>query len=140
MNETAARLDVCSALLKYLDTDTIWYVPAHFTISARSLNTRWVSFHQDYPEPLVRLQDEYWNPLIIWARDTFDIKLLTSDSVLFSTQPEATKKKLDKVLRSLDPWQMAGCVSFTLIIVYPVHSLTSHCQLWNVQHIRPSHL
>jgi ATP synthase mitochondrial F1 complex assembly factor 2 len=115
MNETAARVDVRRALLKYLDTDTIWYVFAHFTISARSPNTRWVSFHQNYPEPLVRLQDEHWNPLLIWARDTFDLELLTSDSVLFSAQPEATKKKLDKVLQSFDPWQMAGCVSFTVM-------------------------
>jgi ATP synthase mitochondrial F1 complex assembly factor 2 len=112
MNETAARLDVCNALLKYLDTDTIWYVSAHFNISACPFNTRWVSFHQDYPEPLVRLQNEHWNPLITWARDTFDIEILTSDSVLFSAQPEATKKKLNNVLRNFDPWQMAGCVSF----------------------------
>jgi ATP synthase F1 complex assembly factor 2 len=70
-----------------------------------------VSFHQNYPEPLVRLQDEHWKPLLTWARDTFDLELLSSDSVLFSVQPVATRKKLDKVLQGLDPWQMAGCVS-----------------------------
>lgn len=63
----------------------------------------------------MRLQDEHWNPLLEWARDTFDVELFTSDSVLFSTQPEATKKELDKVLQSFDPWQMAGCVLFPVI-------------------------
>lgn len=33
MNESAERMDVRSALLKYLDTDTIWYVYFRFTDS-----------------------------------------------------------------------------------------------------------
>jgi chaperone required for assembly of F1-ATPase len=90
-------------------------VSAHSTNFVRTHNTRSVSFHQNYPDPLVRLQNEHWNPLLKWARDDFDIELVTSDSVLFSAQPEATKKKLDKVLQSLDMWQMAGCVLFTVI-------------------------
>ncbi|KAI0293456.1 hypothetical protein BC826DRAFT_1015633 [Russula brevipes] len=96
MNEAATRQNVRDALLKYLDTDTI-------------------CFHQNHPEQLVRLQDEHWNPLLTWARDTFDIELLTSDSVLFNSQPEVTKRKLDKVLQSFDPWQMAAMerVTFT---------------------------
>ena len=63
----------------------------------------------------MRLQNEHWNPLHKWARDDFDVELVTSDSVLFSAQPEATKKKLDKVLQRFDMWQMAGCVLFTVI-------------------------
>jgi ATP synthase F1 complex assembly factor 2 len=81
--------------------------------------TRWVSFHQEDPEPLVRLQKDHLDPLLTWARDTFDIELLTSDSLLLNAQPEATKKKLDKVLQGFDPWLMAGCVSF--IILYRHH-------------------
>lgn len=73
------------------------------------------SFHQDHPEPLVRLQDDHWNPLLTWARDTFDVELLTSDSVLFNAQPEATKRKLDNVLQGFDLWQMAGCVSLAVL-------------------------
>ncbi|KAH9055907.1 ATP12-domain-containing protein [Lactarius vividus] len=89
MNDVPTRTDVRTALLKYLDTDTI-------------------CFHQDYPDPLVRLQDEHWNPLLAWARDTFNIELLTSQSVLFSAQPDATKKVLDEALQKLDSWQMAA--------------------------------
>jgi chaperone required for assembly of F1-ATPase len=89
-----------------------------------------ISFHQNHPEQLVRLQDEHWNPLLTWARDTFDIELLTSDSVLFNSQPEVTKRKLDKVLQSFDPWQMAGCVFF---IIFPYgHSSIGRGQQWNV--------
>ncbi|KAI0279800.1 ATP12-domain-containing protein [Russula aff. rugulosa BPL654] len=96
MNEATKRGDVRTAMFKYLDTDTI-------------------CFHQEHPEPLVRLQKDHWDPLLTWARDTFDIELLTSDSLLLNAQPEATKRKLDKVLQGFDPWQMAAMerVTFT---------------------------
>ncbi|KAI0059075.1 ATP12-domain-containing protein, partial [Artomyces pyxidatus] len=89
MDDEATREAVQSALLKYLDTDTI-------------------CFHQDYPDPLVRLQQEHWDPLIDWVRTEFDVEIQTSDSVLFSSQPAATKAKLADVLRGFDRWQMAA--------------------------------
>jgi ATP synthase F1 complex assembly factor 2 len=115
MNGATAREDVRNALLKYLDTDAIWYSLSSVTIYARSPNLRWISFYQDYPEPLVRLQDDHWKPLLTWARDTFDVELFTSDSVLFGVQPAETRRKLDKVLQGFDPWQMAGCVSLPVL-------------------------
>ena len=63
----------------------------------------------------MRLQKDYWDPLLTWARDTFDVELLTSNSLLFNAQPEATKRELDKVLQGFDPWQLAGCVSFVVL-------------------------
>ncbi|KAI9456447.1 ATP12-domain-containing protein [Russula earlei] len=95
MHEATTREDVHNALLKYLDTDTI-------------------CFHQDHPESLVRLQDDLWNPLLTWARDTFDVELLTFDSVLFHAQPDATKRKFYKVLQKFDAWQMAAMERVTL--------------------------
>lgn len=120
MNEIATRDDVRNALFNYLDTDTIWYGTPLLTNLTYSPDTRLVSFHQSYPEPLVRLQKDYWDPLLTWARDTFDVELLTSDSLLFNAQPEATKRKFEKVLQGLDPWQMAGCVSFIVLSHRPL--------------------
>jgi len=116
MNEATTRDDVRKALLKYLDSDTIWWVFSLLSIHLYSPNPWWVSFHQDYPEPLVRLQDDHWNPLLTWVRDTFDVELLTSDSVLFSAQPAATKRKFDKVLQGFDPWQLAGGVLLLTVL------------------------
>src|SRR6267154_3648665 len=129
MNEATKRADVRTAMFKYLDTDTIWYGTEIFTSHAYSPDTRCISFHQEYPDALVRLQKDHWNPLLTWARDTFDIELLTSNSLLLNAQPEATKRKLDKVLQGFDPWRMAGCVSF---IVFYRHSLNICCgQRWS---------
>ncbi|KAJ6546535.1 hypothetical protein DFH09DRAFT_1249088 [Mycena vulgaris] len=76
-------------LLPYLDTDTI-------------------CFYQDYPPQLVDLQTEHWDPLLSWARSTFDVELNTFDSLLFNSQPDETKSKMDKVLSTFDHWEMAA--------------------------------
>ncbi|KAF7295054.1 Nt-Gln-amidase domain-containing protein [Mycena indigotica] len=89
MADDATSEQVRKALLQYLDTDTI-------------------CFHEDYPQQLVDLQAKHWDPLLAWARSTFGIELKTFDSVLFNSQPEATKLKLDEVMSSLNQWELAG--------------------------------
>ncbi|KAF7304660.1 Nt-Gln-amidase domain-containing protein [Mycena kentingensis (nom. inval.)] len=81
--------EVQKSLLRYLDTDTI-------------------CFHQDHPRPLVELQDKHWIPLLAWARSTYGVELTTSDSVLFNSQPDATKSRLKQVLSTLNQWEIAG--------------------------------
>ncbi|KAJ6496537.1 ATP12-domain-containing protein, partial [Mycena vitilis] len=88
VNETT-RTEVRHALLEYLDTDTI-------------------CFYQDYPPQLVDLQAEHWDPLLSWARSTFDVELNTFESLLYNSQPNETKSKLDQVLSTFDHWEMAA--------------------------------
>ncbi|KAJ7738530.1 ATP12-domain-containing protein [Mycena maculata] len=89
MVDEATRAEVRQALLEYLDTDTI-------------------CFYQDYPPQLVDLQAQHWDPLLTWARSTFDIDLHTFDSLLFNSQPSETKSKMEEVLSTLDHWEMAA--------------------------------
>jgi len=88
VNETT-RTEVRQALLEYLDTDTI-------------------CFYQDYPPQLVDLQAQHWDPLLSWARSTFNVELHTFDSLLFNSQPSETKAKMDQVLSTFDHWEMAA--------------------------------
>jgi ATP synthase F1 complex assembly factor 2 len=67
-----------------------------------------LSFHHDDPEPLVKLQEELWDPLLEWARSTFDIEIHVHRSVLFHSQPERTRQILNDVLAQMDCWEMAG--------------------------------
>ena len=76
--------------------------------SYSQIHLRTLSFHQDDPPPLVRLQDEHWIPLLDWARSEFNVEIKTFDSVLFYAQPKETKQKFDEVMSKFDPWQMAG--------------------------------
>ena len=70
--------------------------------------TYMLSFHHDDPEPLIKLQEEHWDPLLEWARGTFDIEIHVHRSVLFHSQPERTRQILSDVLAQMDPWEMAG--------------------------------
>ncbi|KAJ7470615.1 ATP12-domain-containing protein [Mycena latifolia] len=89
MVDETTRAEVRQALLPYLDTDTI-------------------CFYQDYPPQLVELQAEHWDPLLSWARSTFNVELHTFDSLLFNSQPNETKFKMDQVLSSFNHWEMAA--------------------------------
>ncbi|KAF9466350.1 hypothetical protein BDZ94DRAFT_1158437 [Collybia nuda] len=89
LDKKESRTEVKKALLSYLDTDTI-------------------CFYQDYPPQLERLQSEHWDPLLDWARKAFDVEINKFESILFNSQPDATKEKLGKVLDEFDQWEMAA--------------------------------
>ncbi|KAF5330724.1 hypothetical protein D9619_005574 [Psilocybe cf. subviscida] len=89
MNDATTRQQVREALVKYIHTDTVCF------------------FHNN-PEPLERLQSEYWSPLLDWARKTYDIEINVSNSVLAVRQPVKTEEKLLKAMESLDQWSLAA--------------------------------
>ena len=109
MEDERTRAEVRAALVKYIHTDTIWYV---VRFRERKINVDEIlSFFHNNPEPLERLQSEHWTPLLDWARKTFDVEINVSNSVLSVRQPIETEQKLIKVLESFDQWQMAGACS-----------------------------
>ncbi|KIK97399.1 hypothetical protein PAXRUDRAFT_824945 [Paxillus rubicundulus Ve08.2h10] len=96
LRDEETRVEVRQALLNYLDTDTI-------------------CFQHDDPESLVELQKKHWDPLLEWARTTFDIEINVHRSVLFHSQPERTRQALDSVLAQMDPWEMAAMERATYV-------------------------
>ncbi|KAH8108176.1 ATP12-domain-containing protein [Cristinia sonorae] len=88
-NDEATRAEVRAQLLKYLETDTI-------------------CFHSDDPPGVVKLQQEHWDPLLKWARETFNVEINTSDALFLTRHPDDTIKKFDDILATFDPWQMAA--------------------------------
>ncbi|EIW84993.1 ATP12-domain-containing protein [Coniophora puteana RWD-64-598 SS2] len=88
MSDKNTCAELRASLLDYLHTDTI-------------------CFQNDDPPQLVELQTKYWDPLLDWARKTFDIDLQVSSSILFSSQSEETARKLGEILAKMDPWELA---------------------------------
>ncbi|KAG1754466.1 hypothetical protein EDB19DRAFT_656582 [Suillus lakei] len=88
--------EVRESLLDYLDTDTI-------------------CFHHDDPPPLVELQHKYWDPLLEWARSTFDIDIRVFTSILLHSQSAETRTKLDAILTEMDPWELAAMERATYV-------------------------
>jgi ATP synthase F1 complex assembly factor 2 len=66
------------------------------------------SFFSERPESLAKIQQEHWIPVIDWAREKFGIDVLTTETIMFSPQPDSSKKILDEVMQTFDLWQMAG--------------------------------
>ncbi|CDO74875.1 hypothetical protein BN946_scf185004.g25 [Trametes cinnabarina] len=83
------RNEVRAQLLKYLETDTIFY-------------------HADEPAGLVKLQEAHWKPILDWAREAFGVDIKVSDSIFVPSQSEATMKKFEQILANFNPWEMAA--------------------------------
>ncbi|KAJ3520202.1 hypothetical protein NM688_g9196 [Phlebia brevispora] len=99
------RKQVRAQLLKYLETDTVWYV---YHVLPPGLETQFQSFHSSEPASLVTLQKTHWHPLLKWARETFEVEIEVTDSFVLKPHPPETMKKFDELLSTLDCWQMAA--------------------------------
>ncbi|KAG6330625.1 hypothetical protein ID866_8461, partial [Astraeus odoratus] len=111
--DEATQAEVRTALLSYLDTDT-------------------VCFHHDDPPPLVELQQKHWDPLLEWVRSTYDVEIQVFNSVLFHSQSDRTRKILGGVVAQMDPWEMAameratyGTKSFLIALALVKRHLTA---------------
>ncbi|GAA5843915.1 hypothetical protein JCM3766R1_006102 [Sporobolomyces carnicolor] len=89
LSEKNMRQEVVASLLKYLDTDT-------------------VCFHEDFPDRLVKLQQEHWEPLLEWVRKTFAVELRVYEGILNTKQPDATILKLGSVVADYDMYKLAA--------------------------------
>ncbi|KAG9300432.1 hypothetical protein G9A89_010057 [Geosiphon pyriformis] len=76
-------------LLPYFDTDTICY-------------------QQPFPESLVELQTLYWNPVLLWAQQFYEVEIKTTHKIIGVRQPQVTKDKLWKVVDKFDPLKLAA--------------------------------
>ncbi|KAJ8078703.1 ATP synthase mitochondrial F1 complex assembly factor 2 [Marasmius tenuissimus] len=89
LTDKKSREDVSTALVEYLDTDTI-------------------CFYQDYPDHLVEMQAQHWDPIFAWISKTYGVQVARSNSILFDGQPAETRQKLLEALSHFDHWEMAA--------------------------------
>jgi ATP synthase F1 complex assembly factor 2 len=75
--------------MSYLDTDTI-------------------CFHEDFPEILVKLQDEHWKPILKWIEKQYDVELKVTDGIFQVEQPHRTKDTLRKLVDGMDALELAA--------------------------------
>jgi ATP synthase mitochondrial F1 complex assembly factor 2 len=98
-------------LLKYLDTDSIWYAAI---ILPECIGLTRISFPEEGPEVLVEMQAQHWQPIIDWAQQEFDVEIRCFKGIFGSGQPAETKDKLSKVLSELDAWELTGAHLITM--------------------------
>lgn len=56
----------------------------------------------------MKLQEEHWKPILDWAKETFGVDIVVSNSLVVPSQSPETMKKFQDILAEFSPWEMAG--------------------------------
>ena len=65
-------------------------------------------YRAETPRPLVRRQEEAWDPLLAWGRRRFDVDFRTTCGIVHVAQPAATTERLAHAVGALGPFGLAG--------------------------------
>jgi chaperone required for assembly of F1-ATPase len=65
-------------------------------------------YRAEGPRTLVERQEEYWEPLLAWARTRFGVEFETTTGVMHRRQPAATVERLGRAVAARSPFQLAG--------------------------------
>ncbi|WFD00333.1 ATP synthase mitochondrial F1 complex assembly factor 2 [Malassezia yamatoensis] len=88
LSTEAQQKEIAHYLMRYFDTDAI-------------------TFHEEQPDSLLRLQNERWNPIIAWAKEYFQMDISVAHSALSNSQPAASRERVLEVLEALPPLELA---------------------------------
>jgi chaperone required for assembly of F1-ATPase len=75
--------------------------------TARYLNSDLVFYRAAGPEGLVARQAQYWDPVLLWAREEFGARFILSEGVTFVEQP-AEAVAAAKTAIPEDPWRLGA--------------------------------
>jgi ATP synthase F1 complex assembly factor 2 len=89
------RKNTMNRLLKYIKTDSVIY-------------------RLGEPEELVKLQDDYLNPIVEHVKQKYGYSLMVTDSLFAVQQPEGIQAAMTKQLESLSPIQLSAFEKATL--------------------------
>jgi ATP synthase F1 complex assembly factor 2 len=89
LQSEAIREGVIENLMGYVHTDAVCY-------------------QQDYPESFVKLQQEYWNPVIEWVNRKYSVNVKTTSSILRVEQPAEVVEKFREIIQGYDAFTLAA--------------------------------
>jgi len=90
LDKVATQFDeVANLIADYGDTDLLCYRAAD-------------------PEGLVKRQAERWDPLLDWAHNTFDARLMVAEGIMHIAQPEDVLARLSAPVFAMSAFQLAG--------------------------------
>ncbi|CAG8449163.1 16599_t:CDS:2 [Acaulospora morrowiae] len=89
------RQEVITRLLRYLDTDTVCY-------------------QEIYPDILVILQRQYWDPIVDWVKKCYGVDIKITNNII-GIQPPETKDRLKAVVERFDDLKLSAFERATMI-------------------------
>ncbi|KAH9272675.1 hypothetical protein BASA83_005181 [Batrachochytrium salamandrivorans] len=87
--DPAIRQGVIDGMLKYVHTDSVCY-------------------QQSYPDSLVKLQHDYWKPLIDWLKNAHHLDIATTDGIISVKQSQSVVDKLRSMIEKYDDIKLAA--------------------------------
>ena len=95
-------------------------------------------YRANSPQELVERQAVAWDPLLAWAKDTFDAPLDVAQGVMYVAQPAQSLANLKAQLRHLSSFELSGiydlvCLSGSLVAALAVaHKHKTASEVWDL--------
>ncbi len=86
---------VAEEIQKYLGSDLLFY-------------------RADGPEGLIKAQEQHWNPVVAWARDSLGARFILAEGVVFAPQPEEAIAAACAAIPA-HPWALGALHSVTTL-------------------------
>jgi chaperone required for assembly of F1-ATPase len=121
---SAAPRPVADEFEKYLRSDLVFY-------------------RAEGPAGLVELQSRAWDPVLIWARDRFNVRFVLAQGIMHVTQPRDSVEALRAVIPT-EPWRLGAVASITtltgsgLLAVALAHQALDPAEVWSAAHVDES--
>lgn len=94
--DPSSKKEAITRLIRYFDTDTVCY-------------------QETYPDILVDLQKQYWDPTVKWAQETYDIEIKVTNDIIVAKQPVETKNKLRTIIEEFDCLKLSAFERATML-------------------------
>ncbi|CAG8445933.1 21916_t:CDS:10 [Dentiscutata erythropus] len=94
--DPSSRKEAITRLIRYFDTDTVCY-------------------QETYPDILVDLQKQYWDPTVKWAQETYGVEIKVTNGIIGAKQPVETKNKLRAIVEEFDSLKLSAFERATLL-------------------------
>ncbi|CAG8734930.1 11463_t:CDS:2, partial [Racocetra persica] len=91
-----SRKEAITRLIRYFDTDTVCY-------------------QETYPDILVDLQKQYWDPTVKWAQETYGVEIKVTNGIVGAQQPIETRNKLREIVEEFDSLKLSAFERATML-------------------------
>ena len=73
------------------------------------------SFRHSYPQTLVDLQRQHWDPLINWIQSHYSVRINTTEGIFRQLHPSETRERLSNIVSKFDSLKLSAFERTTML-------------------------
>jgi len=107
---------------------------------AKYLGTDLLFYRADTAAGLIRKQSQAWDPVLVWARETYGARFVLAEGVVYTPQPQDSLAVMRAQIPG-DPWRLAAVSSITtltgsaLMALAIAHGALDADAAWTAAHV-----